>query len=331
MGLLKRGGGTKEQPQPARVIPEASKTLGHELAVTFSQSILDERWTDAEAAFAASSLVDQAHMVEVASDMGGARTVFDSWTAMGTGTGLCELLRGATAIVTAWDIRSGASNESVSSEAIDEFHELLGAAEEDLHSAAELMPNNSIPWRHLLTSGRGLRINRVEMDERYVRHIERGELLAGHMSFQQLISSKWSGSHEEMWEHAEWINRTSQPGSPNHALVAVALIENHIMTRTKHDTIRELPKMIGKSDIIGHAAHQSYGDASFDASTPEGAMALSAWFTVHYVMGNWEHAGSLMEMMGTRFSRFPMNYFHDSTWPQIQQYVYARLAGVAAA
>ena len=330
MGFLKRSGRVNHEEVSQRSIPDASKTLGHAEAIRFSQDILDERWEDAEATFARGSLVDQAHMVSVASDMAGDPSSYDPWVALGTGTGVAQLLRGATSIVTAWNVRSGARSDEVSAEAIDEFHRFLERAENDLHAAAELMPESSIPWQQLLTSGRGLHVNRLEMDDRYVRHIERGELLSGHMSFQQLISSKWAGSHEEMWEHAEWINKTAKPGSPNHALVAVALIESHIKPNVRHDNIRQLPAMIGKSEIIGEAAHKSYADVSFDASTPEGAMALSAWFTLHYLMGNWDHAGSLIPMMGDRFSRFPMNYFQDATWPQIQQYVSSRLMGAAA-
>lgn len=310
-------------------MPEAAKTLGHPQAIEFTQSILEQRWADAETLFADSVLVDQAHLISVASDVGGSPDSCNEWINLGTQSGVAELLRGATAIVSAWEVRSSASAESVDAEVLDEFHRLLEAAEADLHAAAELMPGNSIPWKHLLTSGRGLHASRTEMDNRYVRHIELGELLAGHMSFQQFISRKWAGSHEEMWEHAEWINQTSTPGSPNPALVAIALIEHHIKPDVHHDNIRQLPEMIGRSQIVGEAAFKSYADEGFDASTPEGAMALSAWFTLHYLMGNWDHAAGLMPRIGDRFTRFPMTYFHDSSWSEIQQYVSARVARAA--
>lgn len=308
-------------------MPTQAKILGHAPAVEFTQAILDKRWSDAEASFAQQSLVDQAHMVSVASDCGGFIEHLDSWET-GT-TGLSELVQGARMIVAAWDARSGASAESVNAAAIDEFHSGLEKAEELLHAAAELMPTSSIPWQQLLTSGRGLHRNRMEMDDRYVRHIERGELLAGHLSFQQLISRKWAGSHEEMWEHAEWITRTAPAGSPNHVLVAVALIEHHIKSDVRHDNICELPQMISKTEIIGHAAHRSYGDPNFDAASPQGAMALSAWFTLHYLMGNWTNAAQLIPMIGDRFARFPMVYFQDASWPELSQYVNTRLVQVA--
>ena len=293
----------------------------------FTQAILDQRWSDAEASFASRPLIDQAHMVSVASDSGGPDGHLDGW-AMGT-TGLSELVRGARKIVSAWDARSAASAESVNAAAIDEFHTELEEAERLLHAAAELMPDSSIPWQQLLTSGRGLHRNRMEMDDRYVRHIERGELLAGHLSFQQLISRKWAGSHEEMWEHAEWITRTAPGGSPNHVLVAVALIEHHIKSDVRHDNICELPQMIRKTEIIGEAAHRSYGDPNFDAASPQGAMALSAWFTLHYLMGNWANAAELIPMIGDRFARFPMVYFQDASWSELSQYVNTRLVQAA--
>ncbi len=311
----------------AGAMPPQAKTLGHQPAINFTQAILEQRWADAEAAFSSQPLVDQAHMVSVASDCGGPAEHLDGWES-GT-TGLSELVRGARQIVAAWDARSGAKAEAVSVAAIDEFHTGLEEAERLLHAAAELMPTSSIPWQQLLTSGRGLHVNRMEMDDRYVRHIERGELLSGHLSFQQLISRKWAGSHEEMWEHAEWITRTAPAGSPNHVVVAVALIEHHIKSDVRHDNICELPQMIRKTEIIGEAAHLSYGDPSFDVASPQGAMALSAWFTLHYLMGNWANAAELIPMIEDRFARFPMVYFQDATWPELRQYVNARLVQVA--
>ncbi len=329
MGFFHRSNRKASTSPEARTIPEPAKTLGHHGAICFTQAILDGRWIDAEELFFREGLVDQAHMVSVASDLGGDPATLEPWVQLGTETGLSELLRGATSIVTAWNLRSGGRSDEVSNDVLNEFHRLLGTAEVDLHNAAELMADSSIPWKHLLTSGRGLHVNRHEMDDRYVRHIERGELLSGHMSFQQLVSSKWAGSHEEMWEHAEWISRTASLGSVNHALVAVALIEDHVKPSVRHETIRHLPALIGKSELLGAAAHKSYGDPLFDAATPEGAMALSAWFTVHYLMGNWEQAALLMPVLGDRFTRFPMSYFQDTTWPELQHYVHARLVRAA--
>lgn len=330
MGIRRRKNRATRDDVAQRSVPSMpgpAKTLGHAPAIAFTQALLDQRWADAEALFARTPLVDQAHMVSVASDCGGPLDHLNSWET--NTTGLAELVRGAQLIVAAWDSRSGANAESVAASAIDEFHKGLEEAERLLHAAAELMPASSIPWQQLLTSGRGLHRNRMEMDDRYVRHIERGELLAGHLSFQQLISRKWAGSHEEMWEHAEWITRTAPAGSPNHVLVAVALIEHHIKSDVRHDNICELPQMIRKTDIISHAAHRSYADPNFDVATPQGAMALSAWFTLHYLMGNWSNAAELVPMIGDRFARFPMVYFQDASWPELCQYVDSRLVRVA--
>ena len=322
--------GEQEVTGLGQTMPGQAKTLGHQGAIDFSQAVIDQRWGDAEQLFSASELVDQAHMISVASDIGGTPDMIDAWVDHQDGeSGLGELLRGALSIVHAWDVRSTAESAKVGAEAIDQFHRVLGSAEADLFSAAEKMPESSIPWQHLLTSGRGLHTGRSEMDDRYVNHIERGELLAGHMSFQQLISQKWAGSHNEMWEHAEFMSRTSEPGSTKHALVAIALIEHHIKPDVRCESIRQLPDLIGKTQILGDAAHNSYADANFNADSPEGAMALSAWFTLHYLMGNWDLAASLTPMIGDRFTRFPMVYFQEATWPQIQTYVQNRLAQAA--
>ena len=132
-----------------------------------------------------------------------------------------------------------------------------------------------------------------------------------------------------MWEHAEWATRTAAPGSAKHALVAIALIESHIKPDVRHDNVRELPSLLGKTELIGEAARNCYEEDAFDADSPEGAMALSAWFTLHYIMGNWEAAGDLIPRIGHRFTRFPMSYFQNAGWPEIQQYVSNRLVSVA--
>ena len=308
-------------------MPPKEKTLGHGPAMAFAQAVLDQQWSSADSLFLGAPLADQGHMISVASDIGGSPGYLNPWVSGGSEVG--QLLRGATRIVRAWDQRSGVSVDQVAPEVVDEFHSTLEAAESDLFAAADAMPHSSIPWQHLLTSGRGLRTNRIELDDRYVKHIERGELLAGHMSFQQLISKKWAGSNEEMWEHAEWATRSAAPGSPKHALVAIALIESHIKPDVRHDNVRQLPSILGKDEIIDSAARNGYEDEAFDAETPAGAMALSAWFTLHYIMGNWDAAAELIPRIGNRFTRFPMSYFQSAAWPEIQQYVSNRLVRAA--
>lgn len=327
MGLLSRKSASGSGARPN--VPPVSRTFGHPGAIKFSEAVADQRWGDAETTFASSSLVDQAHLISVVSNLKAAPETLDEWIRQDLGSGVAELTRGATAIVEAWDVRSGAPAAAVDSSVIDHFHETLEDAERHLYAAADKMPENSIPWQHLLTSGRGLYTNRLELDERYVRHIELGELLGGHMSFQQLITRKWSGSHEEMWEHAEWILNTAPAGSPSLVLVAIALIEHHIKPDVKYDTIHQLPALIGKSEILAAAAHRSYADDSFDDSTPESAVALSAWFTLHYVMGNWELAAELVPRIGDRFAKFPMMYFQDASWEEIQQFLNRRLVPVS--
>ncbi len=324
MGILKRKK-SQEQDEVRQSVPAIERTFGHSAAIAFSQAIIDKRWSDAEQLFGANALVDQGHMVSVASNIGGGPASLDPWVSEGHQTGVAELVRGALGIVDAWDTRSGAAAAALESSVIDTFHETLGQAETDLGNAADKMPASSLPWQHLLTSGRGLHVNRMEMDDRYVRHIERGELLAAHMSFQQLVSKKWAGSHEEMWEHAEWILHTARAGSPNHVLVAIALIEHHIKADVRYESIRELPGLIGKSEALARAAHRSYADPNFDASTPEGAMALSAWFTLHYLLGNWELASDLVPMIGDRFAQFPMAYFQETSWAELQTFLNKRM------
>ncbi len=304
-----------------------SQTLGNASAIRFTESVIDQDWDTAEQRFAHENLVDQSHMIAVASDTGGTADLLDDWVAEGSPVG--RLLRGATAIVDAWETRSSMNAELVPLEAIDAFHSTLQDAENDLFAAAEEMPESSIPWQHLLTSGRGLSVNRLELDERYVKHIELGQSLRGHMSFQQLISQKWAGSHDEMWEHAQWCTRTAPTGSPNHSLVATALIENHIQPNVRYDSVHELPDLIGKREVLQDAADKCYRNDQFDSETPEGAMALSSWFTLHYLMGDWDSAAELLPMLGDRFARFPMIYFRDASWDEIRSYVDMRLMKAA--
>lgn len=312
------------------VVPEYQRMhrwLGHDGALNFCNAIAGEQWEQAEAIFTSHNPNEQAHLISTASNIDVPHRGLDQWFEHDFGSGVAELVQGAVSIVQAWEVRSGASEQD--REVIDRFHLTLESAEKHLFSASEKMPDNPVPWQHLLTSGRGLHINRLSMDDRYVNMIQRGELLLGHMSFQQLISRKWSGSHEEMWEHANWILATSSPGSPHHVLVAIAFLEHHINPDVTYDSITELPRLINRREELAEAAHKSYGDVHFDASTPEGAQALSAWFTVHYLLGNWELAADLVPLIGERFSRFPMAYFQDVSWPELQSYVERRLVAVA--
>ncbi|WP_119730221.1 hypothetical protein [Thermomonospora amylolytica] len=136
------------------------------------------------------------------------------------------LLLGTTRIQYAWEIRGGAYARYVGEERFRRFWAELRQAEAPLRRAAELLPDDPVPWDELQWFGIGMQVGRRELDRIWNELLSRWpSLYAGHFSRVQAISDKWYGSDEEAAEFAEALVAQAKPGDPVVANAAAAHFE----------------------------------------------------------------------------------------------------------
>ncbi|GAB3212484.1 hypothetical protein ACQEU5_16145 [Marinactinospora thermotolerans] len=136
---------------------------------------------------------------------------------------------GRTLIVEAWRIRGGGFADTVGTDRFKLFHRTLADARDPLLAAAELFPDDPVPWSCLQWVGLGLQFDRNDSDTIWQRVVERcPTLFSGHWARLQLLSEKWGGSHEEMMDFARATVANAPHGHPVVSMIALAHIERFL-------------------------------------------------------------------------------------------------------
>lgn len=150
---------------------------------------------------------------------------FEEWAAA-SGKASATAHLGQAQVRAAWTTRGRAPIQSASEEALNRFQADLEAAEVTLREAAEMDPRSSEPWVGLMATARGLALPKNELESRFVEVHARDPFRpdACHQMLQSL-SAKWVGSHEEMFEFAEWIHQEAPNDSPCAGIVPMAHLE----------------------------------------------------------------------------------------------------------
>lgn len=126
----------------------------------------------------------------------------------------------------AWQIRTAARARHVSQEQFRAFRTVLRDAEPVLQTAADLNPEDPVPWRILIAHAMGLGAPREVFDEYLARGREADPHHVGlHARAVQYLAQKWYGSHAEMFEFAESAAAASPEGSPLRGLPLHAVTE----------------------------------------------------------------------------------------------------------
>ena len=150
---------------------------------------------------------------------------FVTWkTQSGSANAVAHLGHALTA--EAWRIRGTVYADEVTETIRNAFLAALEEAEVTLHDAAAMDPSSAEPWVGLMSTARGLELPRDEIERRFVEVHARDAFRpdACHQMLQTLCA-KWIGSHEEMFDFADWIRRSSPADSPCVDLSAMAHIE----------------------------------------------------------------------------------------------------------
>ncbi len=171
---------------------------------------------------------DRTHVVEVfAASSLRAPQWLDDWEAASPDDGDLAVLRGASAIHRAWEHRSRLRASEVSREQFDAFHATLSDATELLQRAADRLPGDPEPWHLALVHARGLEAP-PEVWWGYLAELRAADPwhYAGHRAALELVTEKWFGSHEQMYDFADRVAAEAPPGQRVRTLPLTAVFEH---------------------------------------------------------------------------------------------------------
>lgn len=262
------------------------------------------------------------HVLGLAGAVPADSPIIDSWLTERPGHPLPLTAKGLHAVGWAWQARTDARAEKVSSERFDEFHRRLRVAEDLLVAAAKVDPKSPIPWAGLLDTGRGLQISRQEVEYRMEEMAARYPLYSGFGAYLQFVCEKWFGSHEQMWEFADSVNDAAPVGSPLHAVQADAAIERFLHRSDLISPKRAL-QAEGRLEPLLRAADRSVLHVSFDPDSPAGIRALSSFVMAFERYGCRRLNHHLIPMLRKHWlAEYPSCYFpgafgHTTMWRRL--------------
>jgi len=212
-------------------IKEVDPAWGDEQARTLRAELARGKWREAHAALEATrgNWDDRQFLVEVlAEGVPGRPKWFDEWVEAYPKSAAAWTMRGYHGIQWGWAARGGGKAETVKDDSWQTFWSRLENAERDLLKAAELEPDDPVPWAYLVLSARGLEKGIPEIGERlkqaHARHPWH------HVAFSQALqgyAKKWGGSHELMFDLAHQAAGAPE-GASVHTLVAEAHVERWV-------------------------------------------------------------------------------------------------------
>lgn len=207
----------------------------------------------------------------------------------------------------AWQIRTGARARHVEADQFKAFHAVLRDSVPVISAAAELNPDDPVPWRIALTQARGIQAPREVFDTYLAEAVERDPHHEGcHVQALQYLCDKWYGSHEEMFAFAERAADQAPPGSRLHALPLQAVVEYLIADEETPDPDPYTP--VAEAAVTrAQALSDSYAPGDREAAGFRNHLALVLWS-----MSRYEEALTAFRSIGVHATTFPWTYFGDA-------------------
>lgn len=230
----------------------------------------------------------------------------DAWLAEAPEDPDATLVRADLCIRRAWSVRSGARARQVSPDRFRAFFALLQDAVPVLGAAAELNPDDPVPWRIALTHAMGVQAPRDVFDAYWEEATARAPHHYGcHAAALQYLCAKWHGSHEEMFDFAEHAAARALPGSQLHALPLAAAIEYDVVA----DAGGSGP--VGRSRITA-AVDRAIGLSSFyEPGDPEAAGFRNELALMLILAKRFDEALDVFRAIGSQARSHPWAYFGE--------------------
>ncbi|WP_019631099.1 hypothetical protein [Actinomadura atramentaria] len=140
---------------------------------------------------------------------------------------------GRTRVEEAWSIRPDGRARAVQAAGFTAYAKLMRGAREPLLTAAELLPDDPVPWESMLWLALGLDLDREEKDLLWERASARCPTLYGaHVARVVSLSPQWGGDPDEMFDFARVAMGTADRADPRAALVPLAYFEYFVQLRS---------------------------------------------------------------------------------------------------
>ncbi|WP_330357943.1 hypothetical protein [Streptomyces chartreusis] len=174
------------------------------------------------------------------------------------------LISGARHVSWGWEARTSARAVDVSREQWQTFYERLRIAEEHLLEAAELRPDWVTPWRHLLTSGRGMSLDDSVQEARLAAGLRRDPLnLDLHLEWVSHLQPRWGGEPGQAMEFAQKAFAAAPDGHRLGCVIAMARIEEWVESDDRNclqqPRIRTELREAAERSILHHAYERRLG------------------------------------------------------------------------
>ncbi|MEV7069430.1 hypothetical protein [Streptomyces sp. NPDC093990] len=215
------------------------------------------------------------------------------------------LISGARHVAWGWEARTSARAVDVSREQWQTFYERLRIAEEHLLEAAELRPDWVTPWRHLLTSGRGMSVDDSVKEARLAAGLRRDPLnLDLHLEWVSQLQPRWGGEPGQALEFARKAFAGAPDGHRLGCVIAMAHIEEWVESDERDclqdPRIRTELREAAERSILHHAYERRLG---WQGDYNMFAMALS-------LAGSSTASNVFRELEGV-FTEWPWTFMAD--------------------
>lgn len=233
------------------------------------------------------------------------------------------LLSGAYSIHKAWENRGGGLGADVLLPDRELFEQGLSRAADELMRAAELNPDDALPYALLIHVMRGLSVNENKalgaFDEAKAREPSH---LTAHRAMLIYFAAKWLGSHEDMFEMARGASYDEPPGSLVPSIMARAHIERWSYMLNFDKLEDQAARYFGKVDVCREvlwAYDRCFGGEPPEAS-PMVRLAAGDFAFCLAQMGEKVKARKMFDIIGNYPDDYPWYYLGVAA----QQYTSAR-------
>ncbi|WP_424186429.1 hypothetical protein ACOBQX_01080 [Actinokineospora sp. G85] len=153
------------------------------------------------------------------------------------------LLRAAACACAGWDACGPGPTAAVSREGAADF---MAAADEFIMEAAELDPDDPVPWSLLLSCVLPFAADDEQPASAFLEVVRRAPLLySARLNRLRSLAPKWFGTREQMLGFAHATAADLPDGHPLHALVALAHLESYRDTLTEGGFFARLRRSTG--------------------------------------------------------------------------------------
>lgn len=216
------------------------------------------------------------------------------------------LISGARHVSWGWEARTSARAVDVGREQWQTFYERLRIAEDHLLEAAELRPGWVTPWRHLLTSGRGMSLDDSVQEARLAAGLRRDPLNPDiHLEWVSHLQPRWGGEPGQALEFAQKAFAGAPDGHRLGCVVAMAHIEDWVESDDRdclqQPRIRAELREAAERSILHHAYERRLG---WQGDYNIFAMALS-------LAGSSTASNVFRELEGV-ITRWPWTFMSDA-------------------